>query len=376
MKPLEGIRVLDLTHAHAGPICTLYLAAMGAEVLKIEPPWGEMTRAFPPLVRGVSPYFSFLNRNKKGITLNLKTPRGLNLFKELVRRSDVVVENFSPGTMDELGIGWETLRGLNPGIIFASISGFGQTGPWSNRRSFDAIAQAASGYMWLMRDSIDPDGPPLLAPEAIADTIPGLTACVGILSALIRRMRTGLGERVDVAQMDSMIAVFQSIGFWTMARTTFKRALAMYDIQVSGCHRTRDGYVMMSIPPGRMEERLRELMGERELTWEGVSKWMAERSRAEVVDLLSRAGIPVAPVLDLDEVLANEQVKAREMIVRVVSPILGEIALPGFPIKFSEARGELTEPAPALGQHNREVYGGLLGLSEEELEELERDGVI
>lgn len=376
MKPLEGIRVLDLTHAHAGPICTLYLAAMGAEVLKIEPPWGEMTRAFPPLIKGVSPYFAFLNRCKKGITLNLKTQRGLEIFKELVKRSDVVVENFSPGTMEELGLGWETLRKLNPGLIFASISGFGQTGPWSNRRSFDAIAQAASGYMWLMGESINPDGPPLQAPEAIADTIPGLTALAGILSALIMRSKTGRGERVDVAQMDSMIAVFQSIGFWTMAGITFKKALSMYDIQVSGCHRTRDGYVMISIPPGRMEERFKEAIGGRDLTWEAVAEWMAERGRDEVVEVLSRAGIPVAPVLSLEEVLTNEQAQARGMLVKVHTSTLGDLILPGFPIKFSEAKGELTEPAPALGQHNREVYGELLGLSEAELEELRREGII
>ncbi len=376
MKPLEGIRVLDLTHAHAGPICTLYLAAMGAEVLKIEPPWGEMTRAFPPLVKDISPYFSFLNRNKKGITLNLKTPRGLEIFKELVRKADVVVENFSPGTMEELGLGWETLKTLNPGIIYASISGFGHTGPWSKRRSFDAIAQAASGYMWLMRESVNPDGPPLLAPEAIADTIPGLTALAGILSALIKRSKTGYGDRVDVAQMDSMIAVLQSIGFWTMAGTTFKKALSMYDIQVSGCHRTRDGYVMISIPPGRMEEKLKEAIGLDELTWEGVAGWMAERSRDEVVELLSRAGIPVAPVLNLEEVLTNEQALAREMIVKLYSPNLGDLTLPGFPIKFLEAEGDLRKPAPALGEHNKEVYCEFLGISEAELEELRREGII
>ncbi len=376
MKPLEGVRVLDLTHAHAGPICTLYMAAMGAEVLKIEPPWGEMTRAFPPLVRGVSPYFSFLNRNKKGITLNLKTPRGLEIFKELVKRADVIVENFSPGTMEELGLGWEALRGLNPGIIYASISGFGHSGPWSNRRSFDAIAQAASGYMWLMRESINPDGPPLQAPEAIADTIPGLTALAGILSALIRRSKTGRGDRIDIAQMDSMIAVLQSIGFWTMAGVTFKKALSMYDVQISGCHRTRDGYVMISIPPGRIEERFKEVTGVEELTWEAVAEWMAQRGREEVVELISRAGIPVAPVLSLDEVLANEQALAREMVVKIHSPTLGELTLPGFPIKFSEAGGDLKEAAPALGQHNGEVYSKLLGLSEAELEELRREGVI
>jgi len=376
MGALEGIRVLDLTHAHAGPICTMFLGGMGAEVIKIEPPWGEMTRMFPPLVKGVSPYFAFVDRNKKGVTLNLKHPRGLEIFKELVKKADVVVENFSPGTMDDLGLGWEALRELNPGIVFASISGFGQTGPWSNRRSFDPIAQAASGYMWLMKESINSDGPPLQAPEAIADTIPGFSALIGILAALIHRTKTGRGQRIDVAQMDAMIAVFQSFSFWALANTTFKKAVSSYGLRVSGCHEAKDGYVMFSLPPGRITDWFRELVGMEEPTYEDVSAWVAERTVEEVIDILSKAGIPVAPVNDLDDVMANEQAQAREMFVKVEHPVLGETTLPGFPIKFSETQGKMTTPAPLLGQHNDEVYSGLLGLSEAELEALRKEGVI
>jgi CoA:oxalate CoA-transferase len=345
-------------------------------VIKIEPLWGEMTRMFPPLVKGISPYFAFVDRNKKGITLNLKDPRGLEIFKGLVKKADVVVENFSPGTMDDLGLGWETLRELNPGIIFASISGFGQTGPWSNRRSFDPIAQAASGYMWLMKDSINPDGPPLQAPEAIADTIPGFSALIGILAALIHRTKTGRGQRIDVAQMDAMIAVSQSFSFWTLAKTTFKKAVSGYGLRVSGCHKARDGYVMFSLPPGRITDWFRELVGMEEPTFEDVAAWAAERTVEEIVDILSKAGIPVAPILDIDEVMANEQALAREMFVTVEHPILGGINLPGFPIKFSETKGAMTTPAPLLGQHNDEIYSKLLGLPEAELEALRKEGVI
>lgn len=376
MEALEGIRVLDLTHAHAGPICTLFMGAMGAEVIKIEPPWGEMTRIFPPLVKGVSPYFAFLDRNKKGVTLNLKDPRGADIFRELVKRADVVIENFSPGTMDDLGLGWSMLMGLNPGIVYASISGFGQTGPWADRRSFDPIAQAASGYMWLMKDSIEPDGPPLQAPDAIADTIPGFTALIGILSALIHRSKTGIGQRIDVAQMDAMIGVSQSLAFWTIARTTFHRAVSSYGVGVDGCYEAKDGYVMFSLPPGRITEWFKELVGREELTLEIVADWVARRSRDEVVGELTKAGIPVAPVHDLDEVLANEQAHARNMFVKVLHPILGETTLPGFPIKFSETEGDVSTPAPLLGQHNEEIYSGLLGLSKEEIEGLKKEGVI
>jgi len=374
MKALEGIRVLDLTHAHAGPICTMFLAALGAEVIKIEPPWGEMTRMFPPLVKGVSPYFAFINRCKLGVTLNLKHPKGVELFKRLVKVSDIVVENFRPGTMERLGIGWETLKELNPRIILASISGFGQTGPWRDRRSFDLIAQASSGYMWLMRDSIDPEGPPHLAPEAIADTIPGLSLLIGILAALIYREKTGRGQRIDVAQMDSMIAVSQSFSFWHLAKTTMDRAVRGFGVY--DAFKARDGYVAIAVQTGRMEDAMRELMGVEEVTYEAVANWVSERTVKEVVDTLVELGIPVAPVNDLDAVMRNEQARAREMFVKVVHPKLGEILLPGFHIKLSETPGDISRPAPLPGQHNREVYSRLLGLSEEELEELRREGVI
>ena len=376
MKALEGIRVLDLTHAHAGPICTLYMAAMGADVIKIEPAWGDRTRMFPPLVQRVSPYFAFLNRGKKGVTLNLKDPRGNEMFREMVTKADVVVENFSAGTMDRLGLGWETLRELNPGIIFASISGFGQTGPWSDRRSFDPIAQAASGYMWLMKEAIDPEGPPLMAQEAIADTIPGFTCLIGILAALNYRNRTGKGQRVDVAQMDAMIGVMQSFAFWTIAGTTFRGAARAGGVRVSGLHRAKDGYVMFSLPAGRITDWFKELLGVEELTMEIVKDWVAERTVGEVVELLAKTGVPVAPVQDLDQVLANDHARAREMFVRVDHPVLGETTLPGFAIKFSETKGDISTPAPLLGQYNKEVYSDLLGLSEDEIEGLRKEGVI
>ncbi len=376
MSALEGVRVLDLTHAHAGPICTMYLGAMGAEVIKIEPTWGEMTRMFPPLVKGVSPYFMFVDRCKKGVTLNLKDPRGREMFMEMVKKADVVMENFSAGTMDRLDLGWEVLQGLNPGIIFASISGFGQYGPWSDRRSFDPIAQAASGYMWTMQEGINPDGPPLQAVEAIADTIPGFSALIGILAALQYRNRTGRGQRIDVAQMDAMIGVMQSFSFWELAQTTFRSAARLGRVGVSGLHKALDGYVMFSLPAGRITDWFKELLGVEELTREDVEKWVAERPVEEVVRLLAKTGVPVAPVLDLDQVKANEHAKAREMFVNVDHPTLGEVSLPGFPIKFSETKGDITMPAPLLGQHNEEVYSELLGLSKERLEELRRDGVV
>jgi len=376
MTALKGVRVLDLTHAHAGPICTMYMAAMGAEVIKIEPKWGEMTRMFPPLIKGQSPYFMFLGRGKKGVTLDLKHPRGRELFTELVKVSDVVVENFSPGTMDRLDLGWDVLHGLNPGLVYASISGFGHTGPWVDRRSFDPIAQAASGYMWLMKDTVDPAGPPLQAPDAIADTIPGLTCLVGILAALHHRGETGRGQRVDVAQMDAMIACMQSFSFWSLAGTTFQRALKLNDVNVSGLHQTRDGYVMFSLPAGRITDWFRELLGVEELTEEAVEGWVGGRTTEEVVRVLAETGVPVGAVRDLDEVRACPQAAAREMFVKVKHPVLGEIVEPGFPIKFSETRGDPARPAPLLGEQTASVLGEVLGLTAEQVEALRREGVV
>lgn len=374
-KPLEGVRVLDLTHAHAGPICTLYMAGLGAEVIKIEPPWGEMTRFFPPLVNGASPYFAFLDRCKKGVTLDLKNSRGKAMFEELVGKSDVVVENFSPGTMDDLGLGWDRLKELNPLIVYASISGFGHTGPWRDRRSFDPIAQASSGYMWLLKEAVDPEGPPYVGPEAVADTIPGFTALIGILSALYQRQSTGRGARIDIAQLDSMIAVQQSFSFWNLAGVTFEKAIEDAGPAVHGLYRASDDYVMFSVPAGRITDWFRELLGVEELTRENIGAWVSARTVAKVVEILAKRGIPVAKINDLNEAQANEQAAARGMFVRVRDPIRGEHTEPGFPIKFS-GTGDLSTPSPALGEHNVEVYSRLLGLTEEKIEGLRKDGVI
>jgi CoA:oxalate CoA-transferase len=294
----------------------------------------------------------------------------------MVKKADIVVENFSPGTMEELGLGWDTLKDLNPSVIFCSISGFGQTGPWKDRRSFDPIAQAASGYMWLMKDSIDPEGPPLQAPEAIADTIPGFTALIGILAALNHRHYTGRGQRIDVAQMDSMIGAMQSFSFWNIAKTTFRRVILSGAMGFFGIQLARDGYVMLGVSGGRITDWLRERLGVEELTTEVLREWVAEHTVEEVVEFMTETGVPVAPVLDLDQAMENEQALAREMFVKVDHPVLGETIEPGFPIKFSETKGELTEPAPLLGQHNEEVYAGLLGLSRDEVDGLRKEGVI
>ncbi|KYH36745.1 MAG: CoA transferase, partial [Candidatus Bathyarchaeota archaeon B23] len=205
-------------------------------------------------------------------------------------------------------------------------------------------------------------------------TIPGLSLLIGILTALVYRERTGRGQRIDVAQMDSMIAVSQSFSFWHLARTTMDRALKIEGIY--DAFKARDGYVAIAVPLGRIGDRFREATGVEELDDEEVARWVSERTVEEVVETLVEAGVPAAPISDLDAVMGSEQAWAREMFVKVVPPQLGETTLPGFHIKLSETPGDISKPAPLLGQHNREVYCSLLGLSEEELEELRREGVV
>ena len=365
-----------MTHAHAGPICAYYLGAMGADVVKIEPIWGEMTRMFPPLVKGVSPYFAFLGRCKRGVTLDLKKSKGKAMFEELVKKSDVVLENFSPGTMDRLGLGWDRLRELNPGIIYASISGFGHSGPWKDYRSYDPIAQAASGFMYLMQDVVDPEGEFYVAPEAIADTIPGFTALIGILAALHARNSSGIGDRVDVAQLDSMIAIQQSVSFWNLAGTTFTQAIKGAGPSVYGLFEASDGWVMLSLTAGRITDNFRMLSGIEELSKDAIAEWVKPRSVAEVIELLSSNGVPVAPVNDLDSVQGNVQALARGMFVEVDDPRVGKHVQPGFPLRFGGEEMDVSGPSTGLGEFNVEVYGELLGLSEDDVDELRREGVV
>ena len=376
MAALEGIRVLDLTQVQAGPVCTMLLAGLGAEVIKVERPGGELGRKYPPTREDMNPYIAFLGRGKKGVTLNLKDPEGVEMLKRLAAASDVLVENFSPGTMEGLGLSYAALREVNPRLIYASISGFGQSGPWSGRRSFDPIAQALSGFMWLGKEMLDPEGPPRQAPEAVGDTIPGILAAYGVLAALINLGRTGAGQRIDVSQMESLVAVSPSFAYWVLGGTTLLRSLAAYNLPCSGYHRARDGHVMFFIPQGRLADWFSETTGLSGENRREVANWVAERTVEEVVRIMNEAGVPAAPVYDIEDVLGNEHSRARGLFVEVDTPLYGRAWLPGFPFKLSETEGDLAKPAPRVGEHNLEVYGGLLGLSEDDIKRLTERGTI
>lgn len=379
---LDDVKILGLTQAHQAPMCTMFLAAMGADVIKIEPLWGERSRFFAPLIKGkLSPFFAFLNRNKRAITLNLKSPKGVKIFKDLVKLSDVVVENFSPGTMDRLGLGYETIKEINSRIIFMSMSGFGQYGPNSRRLSFSPIAEAASGFMGLLRekirDNINSSATPMSQHEPIADIIPALFAVIGILSALHYRERTGHGQRIDLAQVDCMVGVTSSISFHSLAETTFFDSLKKYGAAIPETYKAKDGEIIIMMPRG-MEERLAKLLGIEPQRIDGqiVEEWVRDKTVDEVVNLLVKARLPVSPVLSLDEVINDPHIIARDMIVEVDHPDIGKAKMPGFPIKFSETKSTLEKPAPLLGEHNVEVLSTLLGYSDEEIAKLKEEQVI
>jgi len=372
-KILENVRVLDLTHFFAGPFTTMLLSDMGADVIKIEPLWGERIRAYPPLIKGVSPYFAYLNRNKRGMALNLKSEKGVQILKDLVRFSDVVVENFSPGTMNRMGIGYETLKAINPGIILASISGFGQTGPYSPRPSFDIIAQAMSGIMTLTGETV---GKPVQVEDYLGDSVAGLYGAIGIVAALYYRKLSGRGQWVDVSQLDSMVSILPSAVFYMHTGDTVPKIRKKFFTGIYGMFEAKDGYVVMGAPVGAIMDRLAEVVGTEKLDYPAVTDWVRTRTVQEVVDKFVENSIPVAPVLAMDKVVTNPQVLARDMIVEVEHPQAGRIKVLGFPIKFSETPGKVEKPPALLGQHNEEILSTLLGYTKEQIAELRKEKVI
>jgi len=374
---LDGVTILDLSHVYYGPYTTMVLASMGAEVIKIEPPWGEMSRLYPPLVNGESSPFMYLNRCKKGMTLNLKSEEGKTIFFRLLEKADVVVENFKRGTMEKLGLGYEELRKRKPDIIYAALSGFGVDGPYRDRPSFAPVAEAMSGWMRLTGDLEDPEGPPIRPAEWHGDLDPAMWAVVGILAALRHKDRTGEGQLVDVAQLDCMIAMtgipisnylVEGKLAWEIWRDRPTVAILF------GFFKAVDGYVYVAAEGGQVD-RLKELTGRELETNEDLQAWVSDKEVRGVVDALVAANVPVAPIYQLNEVVEDPQVKARGMIVEFDHPKAGKVRQPNFPVRFSRTPAKVGA-APTLGQHNEEILTDVLGYSVDEITALRKKGVI
>ncbi|MBD3205135.1 CoA transferase [Candidatus Bathyarchaeota archaeon] len=380
MKPLNGIKVVDLTQHLAGPFCTMLLADMGAEVIKIEPPWGDASRTSPqyPSVEGQNSYFMFVNRNKKSIVLDLKSDEGVSILKELVKKSDVVVENFRPGVMDRLGIGYEDLKMVSPKIIYASISGFGQDGPYVNRPSFDIIAQAMSGWMWL--NSREPRGlnnQAPMEPSCLAgspgDTVPGLFCALSILAALRGREQTGEGQRIDIAQTDALI----TLSGLALTRTLYMDSTAderakRPSKRIHGIYEAKDGYIVIRIVGEKPRISVAETLGitpeEVHPSSKALRKWFKERTRDEITELLAEK-VPCSPVLTDEELIEDPNVKARGMIVRRQHPLGFEYRTVATGIKFSDTKVSIDSLPPGLGDDTKEILMDL-GYDEKEIQRL------
>jgi formyl-CoA transferase len=392
---LLGIRVLDLSRVLAGPFCSMLLADMGADVIKLEVPGrGDDSREFPPFMEGESLYYVNLNRGKRSITVNLKSAEGVKVFKKLVKKCDVLIENFSPGTMERLGLGYEVLRKENPRLIYAAISGFGQTGPYRSRPGYDIIGQAMGG---LLSITGWPDSPPTRSGTAIGDILSSLFCCIGTLAALNVRERTGRGQLVDVALVDSVYAALENIPqkYFVEGKAPGRIGNRYEFIYPYDTFRARDGWVVIAIANDAIWERFLAVAGLRELGVDGrfssntlrvennatlkelLEKWTSERGRDEIVALLNENRVPSCPIYDIKDASEDTHIsKAREMVVNIHQPGLGDVRLQGNPIKMSETDPRPRGPAPALGADSERILKEILGLSDAEIKKLRESGAI
>ncbi|WP_372997449.1 CaiB/BaiF CoA transferase family protein [Lutispora sp.] len=369
-KPLEHIKVLDFTRVLAGPYCTMILANMGAEIIKVERPGiGDDSREFGPFINGQSVYFISLNRGKKSIALDLKQPESIKIIKELVKEVDVVAENFRPGTMEKLGLGYEELKKINPRLIFATMSGFGQTGPYSRRPAYDMIVQGMGGIMSITGQE---GGEPVRVGTSIGDIIAGMFGAIGILAALADRDISGQGRMVDVAMLDGQLAILENaISRYTATGEAPKPLGARHpSIAPFEAYKTKDSYVIIACGNDRLWESFCKLVGREDLlemdifktnpdrvaNVEKLKEYMTEitmeRTTAEWDEYLNKNGIPCSPINTIDKLFADPQVLARNMLVEVEQPGAGKIKIAGNPIKLSGMEEELpSEPAPQIGEH-------------------------
>ena len=393
-RTLEGLVVLDLTRVLAGPFSSMMLADMGADVIKIETPGrGDDSRRFAPMVQGESCYYMNLNRNKRGITLNLKTPEGKEVLRRLVRNADVLLENYRPGVMDRLGLGYESLREINPRLVYGCVSGFGQYGPYSQRGGYDIIGQAMSG---LMSTTGWPDTGPTRTGTAMADVLAGLSVTIGVLAALQNVNRTGLGQKVDVALVDSAVASLEIINQIYLATGRIPERIGN---RYESCYPydsfpARDGDLVIACGNDKLFALLTDLMGQPELQSdprfdenpkrvehhaalrEIVEKWTRTFGRDELVSLLLARGIPAGPINTIADTTQDPHIAgAREMFVEVDHPVAGRMKLTGCHIKLSRTKPGIHAPAPTLGQHNGEVLAEL-GYSDSEIAQMRETGVI
>ena len=391
--PLKGVRVLDFTRVLAGPSAALALADLGAEVIKIEPPGtGDETRTFPPFRDGESHYFLSINRGKKSIVIDLKTEAGVTLVKELTSHCDVLIENYRPGVMDRLGLGYEPLSAINPRLIYCAISGFGMTGPLRDRPSFDIVMQALSGALSVNGER----GSPTKLGIPLGDLVGGINGPIGILAALHERHQTGRGRLIDVSLLDGMLGM---LGY--LAQLAYFNGR---DPEPQGCEHpnlvpygrfpARDGAIIVACltngfwgristalahPEWAQDARfdsLEKRRDQRELVNSLIAEVTCQHSVDELVALFEKFEVPHAPVLGITEALAQPQAVAREMVIEVEHQTLGKVPIVNRPIKFPEDTQAAPSAPPVLGQHTDEILRSVLGLDAERIEQLRAAKVV
>ena len=394
-KPLEGVRVLDLTRVLAGPYCTMMLSDLGAEIIKVEVPGtGDDSRAFGPFRNGTSLYFITINRGKESIAINLKTEAGKKLLKDLAAKCDVVVENFRPGTMEKLGLGWDELKQLNPRLIYAAVSGFGHTGPDSRRPAYDILVQAMGGVMSITGW---PDAPPTRVGMSLGDITAAIFGANGIMAALYQREKTGKGQKVDVAMLDCQLAILENalVRFQVDGEPPSPLGTRHPTITPFQAFRASDDWFVLAVGNDALWKTFCDAVGRPDLladqrftTNNSRTKYLddlipvlnvlfARKSAKEWLDLLEAAGVPAAPVNSIDKVMEDRQLKARNMFLTVEDDVAGTVTIPGNPIKMENLPETPDRPhAPAIGEHTDKILHELLGLSAGAIKKLRDEGVV
>lgn len=397
--PLEGVRILEATTTGAGPFAGTLLVDQGAECIKCDLPiTGDILRHVPPFVKSTDPleascFHLSINRNKKCITLDFKMPEGKEIFKELAKKVDIIIENFKPGTMDEWGLGYKDVKKVKPDIIYTSVSGFGQYGPLHHKPGYDPVGQAMGG---LMSVTGYPNSPPTRTGNAVADNTTGWLGAFGSLAALYYRMRTGKGQHVDACLLDSILYM-SDIGIIGAANANYvwKRRGSRHPVGAPcNTYECQDDYVLIAAVLERHWLRLCKAIGREDLiddprtntpagraenvdfVDEVINQWTKNKKVAEVIELFDEAGLVASPILSFQQIIKNEHIREREMVVDIEHPTAGTLTIYGTTPKFSLTPGRVRSPAPRLGEHCEEIYGGLLGYSKEKIAELKAKRVI
>lgn len=393
-QALQGLKVVDLSQVLAGPYCTMVLADMGAEVIKIEKyPNGDDTRTMGPFVNEESHMYMMVNRNKKGVCINLKTTEGLALFKELIQSVDVLVENYRPGVTKKLGIDYDTLKAINPGLIYCSISGYGQTGPYSQKGGYDIMAQGLSGLMHMTGEA---DGRPVKVGFAVNDIAAAQTALQSILMAYIYKLRSGEGQYIDVSLVESGLAwtVWEAAAYFGQGELPERTGTAHRVSAPYQGFKTQDDYILV----GAGNQKLWEIFAVKVVNrpdWLDNPLFATNYSRAQHVreleaeieselikhkaiywlELLDKHGVPSSPIYSYDQTLNDPHILERGMVLSYEHPTAGPMRTLGFPAKFSQTPGQLTNAAPTLGQHNEEILQAL-NISDQAIQQLKAAKII